>query len=375
MTIALDATYSVDPEPSGVAVYSRRLVESLANLKTTHRFLICYRLSRWRQRQQFFRPPNPPNQPTFAVRLMQEPLTFWLPWQTALFHSLAQRPPAFRFRREVVTVFDLFALTSREYSSPSFQRKFSRLLRQAVERASRVITLSRYTAEQLQRHCGVSPERIRVVPGGVDFPEHTMTAEERLAARAELAGAGNEMILGVGVIQTRKNTLNVLRALALLPAHYKLVWAGGRRGYGAEAAIEFIQRERLTERVTLLGYVPSEHLTRLYQAASLLLFPSLEEGFGFPVLEAMAHGTPVIASQTSSLPEVGGDAALYVDPHDPQAIAAQVGRLLQEPGLRAALIERGLARAREFTWQRAAEATLQVYEEVLLAGDRTARRK
>ncbi len=135
-TIAIDATYSLEPTPSGIAVYSRRLLETLAELETPHRFLVCYRLSRLGRRGEFFRPgPKSPSQPQFSVRLYQEPLTFWLPRQAQLFHSLAQRPPGFRFEREIVTVHDVFPITGRDYSVPDFLRKFAALLLEAVGRA------------------------------------------------------------------------------------------------------------------------------------------------------------------------------------------------------------------------------------------------
>src|SRR5271166_603363 len=142
-TIALDATYAVDAHPSGVAMYSRRLIESLLDLDTPHRFLVCYRLSRFKRRRLFMRPRAPAN---FSVRWFQEGLTFWLPWEAELFHSLAQRPPAFRFRHEVVSIIDLFPITGRDYSTPDFQRRFSTLLLEAAERATLVITPSQFTA-------------------------------------------------------------------------------------------------------------------------------------------------------------------------------------------------------------------------------------
>lgn len=370
-TIALDATYTVDPEPSGVAVYSRRLIESLVALETPHRFLICYRLSRFGRRHEFLRPAKFPGyktagqkSPGWSLCLFQEPLTFWLPWRADLFHSLAQRPPAFRFQREVVTVLDIFPITGRHYSTPEFQRKFSALLLEAVARAARIVTLSRYTAEQVTQHCDVAKERIRVVRAGVDLPARTRGEDERRRERERLVGKGNEMVLSVGAIQTRKNTVNALRALAILPANYKLVLAGGN-GYGSQAVYDFIRKARLDSRVVLLGYVAPDCLSVLYEAASLFLFPSLEEGFGLPVLEAMAHETPVVASPTSSLPEVGGDAALYIDPWDPRDIADQIVRVAVDTDLREKMKQRGLARAREFTWRRAAEETLKVYEELL----------
>ena len=360
-TIALDATYSLDPQPTGIAVYSRRLVESLLDLGTAHRFLVCYRLSRWRQRASFLR-PSPGRR--FGVRLFQEPLTFWLPWQAVLFHSLAQRPPAFHFRKEVVTVFDAFPITGKDYSTPDFQRKFGSLLREAVERADRVITASRYTAEQLQKYCGAAPERTRVIPLGVDLPRTVPSAEERRLERARWVGSGEELVLIVGAIQNRKNTLGAVRSAALLPARYRFVLAGGN-GHGSEAVHNFIRREGLSKRVLTPGYVSPDELESLYRAASILLFPSFEEGFGIPVLEAMAWGVPVIASRTSSLPEVGGEAARYIDPHSEHAMAAEIRHVIEDDRLRAELIRRGIERAAQFTWRHTAERTLGVYEEVL----------
>lgn len=367
-TIALDATYAADPQPSGVGVYSRKLIESLAALETPYRFLLCYRLSRFRQRRYFLRPcgAGARGGPQFSVRLYQERLTFWLPWEARLFHSLAQRPPAFRFAREIVTVNDVFPLTGRDYSTPDFQKKFSALLLEAVERAVRVLTPSEYTAAQLVRHAGVAREKISVISYGVEPARKVLTAEERLREREHLVGKGNEMVLSVGVMQTRKNTINALRALASLPARFRLVLAGGE-GHGSGAIHDFIRKEGLESRVILLGYVAADRLPSLYQAATVLLFPSLEEGFGLPVLEAMAHGLPVVTSNTSSLPEVGGDAALYADPHEPRQLAAQVERAVEDRPLRESIIARGLARAREFTWRRTAEETCRVYEELVVA--------
>lgn len=365
-TIALDATYTVGSQPSGVAVYCRRLIESLAEIECEHRYLLCYRLSRFKSRHEFLR-PNPSadsHRPHFSIRYYQNPWTFWLPWQTDLFHSLVQRPPAFRFKKEIATVIDLFALTGKDYSTPDFQRKFSALLLEAVGRAACIITPSQYTTDQLLRHTNVSRDKIRLIPFGVDLPRNSLSPERRAVEREQVVGRGNEMIFTVGVIQTRKNTLNALKALRHLPERYRLVIAGGN-GHGSDAIHDFIRTEGLGSRVVLLGYVPAERLPVLYDAASVFLFPSFEEGFGLPVLEAMAHGLPVVASETSSLPEVGGSAALYVNPHDPQDIAEKVIKVVEDEKQRKVLIELGLARARAFTWRRTAEGNLSVYNEVL----------
>ena len=364
-TIALDATYSAEPNLTGIGVYSRRLIETLPTLDTPHDFLFCYRLSRWGNRQYFLKPGSIPGaRASFSTCVYQEPLTFWLPWQAQLFHSLAQRPPAFHFHQEIVTVFDIFPITGENYSTPDFRKKFSDLLLRATARAARVITSSHATERLLISHAHVPSEKIRVIPLGVDPPAIARSTSERLQERQRILGGEGELILSVGVIQTRKNTLNMLKALKTLPANYKLVLTGGD-GYGAEAIHDFIRTESLGDRVKLLGFIDDAQLARLYQAASVFLFPSFEEGFGIPVLEAMSHGVPVVTSNVSSMPEVGGEAALYVDPHNPTDIAQKVVQAVDDVTTRETLMQKGLDRAKEFTWRRTAEATLAVYDEVL----------
>ncbi len=365
-TIAIDATYVVDPKTSGISVYSRRLIESLAELETPHRFLVAYRLSRWRRRSQFLRIQNSKSSERrqASTCYFQEPWTFWLRRRAELFHSLAQRPAPFRFRHEVVTVHDVFPLAGRGYSTPEFQRKFSVLLLDAVERSERVIVPSQATANELRSRLEIDQRKIRVIHEGVDPVIEPLTPAERLRERERWVGHGKQLVLVVGVIQTRKNTLGALRALELLPESYRMVLAGGR-GYGCDQALNYLGRPGVAGRVILAGHVDAASLWKLYESASVLLFPSFEEGFGLPVLEAMAHGLPVVASNVSSLPEVGGDAALYADPRDEAALAQQMRRAVEDEKLRSSMISGGFARAGRFTWRQTAQRTLEVYEELL----------
>jgi glycosyltransferase involved in cell wall biosynthesis len=371
-TIAIDATYIVDSKTSGISVYSRRLIESLGELETPHRFLVAYRLSRWRRRSEFIRPARSgwhrrsesSRYSRMVNCLFQEPWTFWLRRRAELFHSLAQRPAPFRFRHEVVTVHDAFPLTGRDYSDPGFLRKFSALLLEAVSRSERVIVPSQATADQLIRHADVDAKKIRMIPEGVDPVPEPLSPIERLRERERWVGAGNELVLVVGVIQTRKNTLGALKALERLPENYRMILAGAS-GYGCEPALRYAGRAALAGRAIVAGHVDGPTLWKLYESASILLFPSFEEGFGLPVLEAMAHRLPVVASNTSSLPEVGGDAVLYADPSDEKALASQVRRAAENEALRTSMASAGLARAKEFTWRKTAEQTLAVYEELI----------
>ena len=172
-------------------------------------------------------------------------------------------------------------------------------------------------------------------------------------------------LLFVGTLEPRKNLTALLHAYAMLRAEWhdedlKLVVAG-RTGWLYQDIFATVKSLGLEEEVIFTGFVDDEDLPHLYWGAQLFVFPSLYEGFGLPILEAMASGVPVVTSNTASMPEVAGDAAMLVDPHDSKAIAEGMGKVLYQGRLRDVLIEKGLARARHFTWESVARRTLELY--------------
>ena len=215
-----------------------------------------------------------------------------------------------------------------------------------LKRAARVLADSQNSANDLRRYLDIPRGRLRVIPLGV-APYFCPTPSD---LRRRLRLPGGKLILHTGANLPRKNIQVIVQALRYLPQDVTLVQAGG----GLVS----------TDRTHALGYVPTADLPALYSLADVFVFPSKYEGFGLPILEAMACGTPVIAANTSSLPEVVGDAGLLVSPDDPQELAAAIQRVLTEPGLATTLRERGLARARQFTWERTARETMTVYQEV-----------
>lgn len=346
MRVALDATYALDPEPSGVARYSRGILRALAEAEPGLEMVLCARARRFAALRRDFPPPR------FRHCLLQEPLNFRLPRRVDLFHGLNQRLPRYRFRRQVVTVHDVFPLSSERYSSVDFRRRFSGIIRDAVERADALIAVSAYTRDQLCLHLAVDPARVTVVHHGVDIPPPPAPSLQPPASR---------FLLIVGAVQVRKNVLAAVRALERLPRTVRLVVVGGA-GHGAEEVRDYVRAHNLAQRVEFPGYVNETRLGELYAQAAALVFPSLEEGFGLPVLEAMARGLPVVAARAGALPEVAGDAAVLVAPEDVEGLAEACRRVLEDSTLAANLVARGLARAREFTWEKAARATLAVYE-------------
>lgn len=275
--------------------------------------------------------------------------------------------------RTVVTCHDLMLLKmARDSFIPSYavppvaSRLLSFSLR-FLKRAAMVIADSQATADDLVKYLKIPQEKIRVVHLGIDPMFGPPSGpDERRIARARWGFDGQRVLLHVGNNWFYKNLEGVIRALAVLQDNSRescpvLIKVGkGLTTEQRKLASELGVQDRIRE----LGVLNNEELQTVYWAADVLVFPSWWEGFGWPPLEAMASGTPVVCSDRGSLGEVVGDAALIVNPHEPEAIADAVSRALDDETLRQSLIRKGLERARQFTWERAAEQTFQVYREV-----------
>ncbi|MBX6342101.1 MAG: glycosyltransferase family 4 protein, partial [Thermomicrobiaceae bacterium] len=234
--------------------------------------------------------------------------------------------------------------------------------RWSARAAARVIAISETTRRDLIRHYGVDPEKIVVVPHGVD-ERFRPRPEAEVAAALDRLGLRAPYILFVGTLQPRKNLARLVEAFGRVAAgcpDIRLVLAG-KRGWLAERIDAAIAASPARERIDVLGHVPDDDLPALYAGAAAVALVSLYEGFGLPALEAMACGAPVVISDRGALPEVGGDAAVVVDPLSPAAIAAGLERAL-DPDERPRLVERGLRHARRFRWDVAGKRTIEVIE-------------
>jgi glycosyltransferase involved in cell wall biosynthesis len=337
--IALDATYSLGRNPSGVAVYSREILQGLARAHPEQRFLWYYRPHRV---LRSLRDPLPRNAKRRILRRAP---------RAALFHALNQRVDAsWAGPRTVTTFHDLFVMTA-DYSSAEFRTRFSEQARQAAERSDLIVAVSRFTAGQVEDLLGVERSRIRVIPHGARAPLHIVPARE-------------DLVLMVGAVQKRKNVARLVKAFERMPAGWKLALAGSAEGYGAVEELRAAEESPRRRDIEVLGYVPAAALEDLYSRARIFAFPSLDEGFGMPVLDAMARGVPVVSSRRSAIPEVAGDAALLVDPEDVEELGAALNRLAGDEALRQDLARKGRDRAAEFTWEAAVERTWSVYQEL-----------
>ncbi len=266
-----------------------------------------------------------------------------------LFHGLNQRLPRLRFRRQIATFHDLFVMSG-NYSTREFRERFSAQARDAAASADMVIAVSAFTGLQVEQLLGFPASRIRVIHHGV---------VPRIIPRV----TRENIVLCVGAIQRRKNQAALVRAFRAMPANWKLVLAGSS-GYEAGETMAEIDRSPCASRIQVTGYVSEAEIGAWYGRARIFAFPSLDEGFGMPVLEAMAAGLPVIASNRSAIPEVAGNAAILVDPDREDELATALASLAADDERQTQLAALGQRHAAEFTWPRAVHATLGVYREL-----------
>jgi len=268
--------------------------------------------------------------------------------------------------RTVVTVHDVFAWSIPGHSTLADTLIYRHWLPRVLPRVNAVITDSNASRSDIEQYLPVDRSRLFVVPLGVHPRYHPRPKAESIALGSRY-GLPEGYFLFVGSVEERKNLRRLLQACARLWAageRRPLVIVGARRGKYSKI-LQTVQDLALESRVRFTGHVPDADLPALYGGADLFVFPSLYEGFGLPPLEAMACGTPVVCSNTSSLPEVVGDAAITVDPYDVEALAEAMRRVLSDADLADDLRQRGLERAAGFTWEQTARKTVEVYREVL----------
>jgi glycosyltransferase involved in cell wall biosynthesis len=279
----------------------------------------------------------------------------------------------------VVTIHDLVFLRSPENLHPTKRRYLSAMTGWSARHAAHVIAVSESTRRDVIELLGVGPDRVTTVHNGVGEQFKPVSAAELDKFRTE-QGIGGRVVLYVGTLEPRKNVPMLIRAFAGLAEDPALgdvkLYIGGSKGWYYEEIFATAERLGLTQsgRVTFLGRVPDEQLALWYNVATVVAYPSLYEGFGLPALEAMACGTPVLASDASALPEVVGKGGLLLDPADEPAWREGLRSLLSNETLRAELSEKALAQASDFSWERSARETAAVYRRVLQARGRSSHR-
>lgn len=285
-----------------------------------------------------------------------------------LFHAPDHVIPRLRGIPVVATVMDDIALAHPEWAWLRFGRTKRWLFRESLQWADQIVTISAYSRARIAARLGMSPQRIEVVPLGVDRAFFSPVEEPLRRSALASMGIRRRFFLFVGTLQPRKNIERLLAAHVALPAAirstHSLVIAG-RAGWGVEALIPRIDALERDGEVLWLRTVSDDDLRCLMQSACALVFPSLAEGFGLPVLEAFASGLPVVTSNVTALPEVAGGAAVLVDPLDVAAISAAMARIATDRSFASELSALGRRRAQTMTWEACARATIEVYRRLV----------
>ncbi len=356
MRIAIDVQSTVG-KPTGIGQYTAKLLAALRHVAPEHEYveiawgkdpvMRLYNRILWQQ--------------GLAPRRAQVA-------QPELLHIPGFDAPWWKPCPVVLTCHDLIGMLFPQNLPPAARFYWSRWLPFSVRFADAIIADSLATRRDIVRLLAIDEQRIYVVPLGVDqrFRPQNDAEVARIQERYHLPP---KFVLFVGTLEPRKGIDTLIEAFAAVrqsqPA-LDLVIAG-KRGWYWRQLLQRIAALGLEANVHVLDYVPEADLVALYSAATVFALPSRYEGFGLPVLEAMASGAPVITTHSSSLPEVTGDAGLLVPPDDVGALAAAIIAVVDQPNLQVALRERGIERARQFTWERTARATLRIYEQVLHA--------
>ncbi|MNK66103.1 GDP-mannose-dependent alpha-(1-6)-phosphatidylinositol monomannoside mannosyltransferase [compost metagenome] len=268
----------------------------------------------------------------------------------------------------VITLHDLTHLHYPETQPPARLREIERRVADGVRQASLILTDSQYIAEEAQAHFGLPAERFVVAPLGVAARFHPRSPEAIDAVLKTHGVEAREYFLCVGTLEPRKNLSLALRAHARLPESVRQrfpLLIVGMAGWQREQFSEELHQALASGHVCLLGYLPDEHVAQLLAGARALIFPSLYEGFGLPVLEAMACGTPVILTRRSAMPEVAGSAGNYVEPDETDGLRDAMSRLIEDLAHWQACREAGLLQARLFTWERCAQVTASAYRQAM----------
>jgi glycosyltransferase involved in cell wall biosynthesis len=363
MLIGIDGSRATVADPTGTENYSARLIKALLKLNTDHQI-----------RLYFNRPPAAElGLETSEHRVMPFP-RLWT--HLRLSWEMKQNPPDVLFvpshvlpivhpYRSVVTVHDLGFYYHPEAHTLGQNLYLRWSTRFNARQAVRIVADSEFTRNDLAESYGIAKEKMVVVYPGRDESLSPVADQEVLDELRARYSLPQSYLLYVGTLHPRKNLVRLVQAFRLaadrLAPDLCLVLSG-RKGWMYDDIYAEVERQGLANRVRFTGYVAQADMAALLSAAKAFVFPSLHEGFGFPVLEAMACGTPVLTSDRASLPEVAGNAALYVDPLDIEAMGAALVRVVSDQNLRLELVERGFDQIHRFSWRRCAEATLEVLE-------------
>jgi glycosyltransferase involved in cell wall biosynthesis len=358
MRIAIDASSAAILQKTGIAKYIHRLIENLEKLDNENEYVIFYRLSRWKRREFFYAPWRK----TTAIRLFQEP--FFAGRGIDVFHGPDARIPRIRGPKLVATVHDVFSLVSEQFADSKFREKKIAQYRDIAARADRIICDSEATRRDFVRFFPKAEPKTRVIYLGVDDQFYPRPEADVRQIKTKY-GIASDYILFVGALSIRKNILRMFDAFLLarqrLGANLQFV-AAGKLTYGKEQILEYVKEHCCESGILLPGYVGDEDLPALYSGARLFFFTTFYEGFGLPILEALACGAPVLTSTNSAMSEIAPGATRLADPLSTEGMAEEIVSMLSQ-GDAGGHKKPNIAARPAPTWKEMAERILAVYHE------------
>jgi len=361
LTVAFDASALAKPERTGIARYGTCLVDAILQTGHVERCALGLRISRWRRRRHAYRPAGA------ITRYFLDSAPSLFLGGFDVFHGLDARLPKRCAGPTVATLHDVEQLARPEIASGAFRERKQGHLQRIADHADRIICVSQASQDAFRDRFGTPGSRMTVIHHGLE-PRFQPIPKEQVARTLARLGIPQPYILFVGLVSTRKNLARLVegfdRAEPILPPGCSLVLAGGR-AHGADSVVSAIDQASAKDRILLPGFIADADLPALYAGARAFAFPGLSEGFGLPMLEAMACETPVLAADLPVSREVADDAAILVDATDPDRIAEGLAEAAGEGPSREERQLRGARRAALFSWQAAAERTLRVYQEVI----------
>lgn len=375
MRITVDYTSAMH-QGAGIGAYERNLMTAMLAQDTSNRYTL---LTSARPTKEYpF--PDAKNVRGRVLPVAERYVNIlWYKWRvpllatlfsgpTDIYHGLDfVLPPLAKKIHKVVTVHDLAFIEHPEYAVPSQAKYLRKVVPEAIGAADVVVTVSHEVSRTIIEHLQTPAEKLVVVPPGVGKAFHRITDPMLLDATRQKFALKHPLVLAVGTLQPRKNHIGVIKAF--YQAQQKknapaMLAIAGEQGWLYEETMRVVDNLNLRDKVRFLGRVNDAELVSLYNLADIFAFPSFFEGFGIPPLEAMACGTPVITSNTSSLLEVANDAALLVNPYNVDEIADAITRLVEDESLRAELQAKGYQRIQQYTWELSAQKMLYVYQQL-----------
>jgi glycosyltransferase involved in cell wall biosynthesis len=375
MRIAIDYTAAIR-QSAGIGNYVRKLVDAMLEQDTSNQYTLLTSGRPTRERPF----PTADNVRGRSIFIPDRYLNIiWYRWRLPLYATYFSGqvdiyhgpdfalPPIGKTLRKVVTVHDLAFLEHPEYAVPSLAAYLKKVVPEAVAAADVVCTVSQEVSRTLIEHFQTPREKLVVIPNGVSPHFRRITDPVLLGATRHKFGLKHPLVLSVGTLEPRKNHIGLIKAFYQAQKKKRgpaMLALAGAKGWLYEETQRLVEELKLEKKVRFLGRVSDLELVTLYSLADVFAFPSFVEGFGVPPLEAMACGAPIITSNTSSLPEVVGDAALLINPHNTGELSGAIMRILENKQLQEELRQKGYERVKEYSWPVSAHKMLSVYQKL-----------